>query len=147
MNCLPSPKTFLRHVVMINYAGKVYVVIRGMEILEKSFDASLQSIIWLTYIICMALGMYWYTRFWLLKRDLDDFYAETSNHPLRFVPTSVTVLLAALYYAVFSVLFYQYVNNGLAFSIWNGWCAANLLLATPLFRCYRPPARRRRRFT
>ena len=136
MPYFPSPKTFLRHVVMMNYAGKVYTVIRGIEIVSKiewTLDEFNQEVmIWIVYIACMTLGMYWYTRFWLLKKDLDRFY----ERGLCSVSPTVILICASLYYILFSVLFYRHVTDGLAFSLWNGWCAANCRRDLLVIPCY-----------
>ena len=43
-------KDFLRHFVMINYAGKVYTVIRGMELVFSGLESN-AVIIYISYII------------------------------------------------------------------------------------------------
>ena len=118
---------------MMNYAGKVYTILRGIEILH-----TLKSDTWwlfFLYAIFMTLGLYWYTRFWLLPKDLDSYY-DGPNHILHKMNISIT-LGAVVYYIIFGTLFISvYVRDelstALSFSIWNFWCAINLLLATPL---------------
>jgi hypothetical protein len=129
-----SSKDFLRHFVMINYAGKVYTVIRGMELVFSGLESN-AVIIYISYIIFMTFGMYWYTMFWL-GENLDRFYdvSQLSSHPLHnicgiSVKPGVILFSAALYYVVFAVLFFQYENY--AFSIWNVWCSVNLIMAIP----------------
>ena len=129
----PDAPFFLRHVMSMNYAGKVYSVLRGIEAaLELSFWPSLLCI---TYAVFMTLGMYWYTRFWSLEKDIDAYYTNGSTHWLQIYNIGVT-LGAALYYLVFAILFtvshqYEYHPVSLSLAIWNGWCCINLLFATP----------------
>lgn len=126
---IPDSKFFLRHVVMINYAGKVYVVLRGIEIMQTE-----DSLFWwllFVYTICMLLGMYWYTRFWLLPEDLESFY--TGNHVLRKVGTLWIIAGAATYYVTFAILFFvaYFMDKpaALSFALWNTWCWLNLEMA------------------
>ena len=60
---LPDSPFFLRHLVNMNYAGKVYSVIRGIEVAATDIN-DLNKALFITYAVFMALGMYWYTRFW-----------------------------------------------------------------------------------
>ena len=53
----PDGPFFLRHVVMMNYAGKVYSVLRGIEVAVQS-EAQLEQALFITYAVCMTLGMY-----------------------------------------------------------------------------------------
>ena len=75
---IPDSKFFLRHVVMINYGGKVYTVLRGIEMLDTNLSTDTWWLFAL-YSIFMVLGMYWYTRFWLLPNDLDAYYVLTTD--------------------------------------------------------------------
>lgn len=129
----PDGPFFLRHVVMMNYAGKVYSVLRGIEVAVQS-DAQLEQALFITYAVCMTLGMYWYTRFWLREEDLKAYYSE-EDHALTDMASSMYITLgAAIYYALFAVLFlvdYSVHTTPAAISLglWNVWCCANLLLA------------------
>jgi len=129
----PDAPFFLRHVMSMNYAGKVYSVLRGIE---AATELSLwPSMLCISYAVFMALGMYWYTRFWSLEKDIDAYYTKGSTHWLQTYNIGVT-LGAALYYLVFAILFtlsyqYEYHTVSLSLAIWNGWCCVNLLLATP----------------
>jgi hypothetical protein len=131
----PDAPFFLRHVMSMNYAGKVYAVLRGIEVATQvSFWP---SFLFITYAIFMTLGMYWYTRFWSLEKDIDAYYDSESRHYLQAYNVSVT-LGAAFYYFVFAILFtvshtYEHHPVSLSLAIWNAWCFINLLLATPLF--------------
>lgn len=129
----PDGPFFLRHVVMMNYAGKVYSVLRGIEVAVQS-DAQLEQALFITYAVCMTLGMYWYTRFWLREEDLKAYYSE-EDHALTDMASSMYITLgAAIYYALFAVFFlvdYSVHTTPAAISLglWNVWCCANLLLA------------------
>lgn len=133
----PDSPFFLRHVVAMNYAGKVYSVIRGIEIAATDID-DLNKALFISYAVFMALGMYWYTRFWSLKVDLEKYYNNDKSHALIRICKSnkIVTFFAAIYYALFCGLFtwsYVEINEpvALSFSIWNAWCCANLLLAIP----------------
>ncbi len=134
----PDAPFFLRHVMSMNYAGKVYAVLRGIEAAtEVWLEHPWPAILFITYAIFMTLGMYWYTRFWSLEKDIDAYYAAESRHYLQAYNVSVT-LGAALYYLVFAILFtvshtYEHHPVSLSLAIWNAWCCINLVLATPLF--------------
>jgi hypothetical protein len=52
----------------------------------------------------MVLGMYWYTRFWLLPNDLDAYYGN-GKHVLNKVGPIRITLGAAAYYLLFGILF------------------------------------------
>ena len=129
----PDGPFFLRHVVMMNYAGKVYSVLRGIEVAVQS-EAQLEQALFITYAVCMTLGMYWYTRFWLREEDLEAYYSE-KDHALTDMASAMYITLgAAIYYALFAVLFlvdYSVHTTPAAISLglWNVWCCANLLLA------------------
>jgi len=136
----PDSEFFLRHVVMMNYAGKVYSILRGIEVVATGLDKWNQAL-FVSYAVFMTLGMYWYTRFWLLREDVDEYYTDTTyHHCLTLKVGNIPVTLgAAFYYALFCGLFaWSYVEISepvsLSLSIWNGWCCANLLLATPLYK-------------
>ena len=138
----PSAPFFLRHVVHINYGGKVYSVLRGIEAAVETTN-EYERILLICYAIFMTLGMYWYTRFWDLPEDITEYYKEKeeSTHVLpRTVIGSLGVTLgAAMYYFLFTVLFtwsysYTYLPTSLALALWNFWCTTNLLLATPCYR-------------
>ena len=130
----PDGPFFLRHVVMMNYAGKVYSVLRGIEVAVQS-EAQLEQALFITYAVCMTLGMYWYTRFWLREEDLEAYYSE-KDHALTDMASAMYITLgAAIYYALFAVLFlvdYSVHTTPAAISLglWNVWCCANLLLAS-----------------
>ena len=135
----PDSPFFLRHVVSMNYAGKVYSVLRGIEIAASDID-DLNKALFISYAVFMALGMYWYTRFWSLKEDVEKYYNNDDDHALIRICNSnkIVTLFAALYYALFCVLFawsYVEINEpvALSFSIWNAWCCANLLFAIPWY--------------
>ena len=129
----PDGPFFLRHVVMMNYAGKVYSVLRGIEVAVQS-EAQLEQALFITYAVCMTLGMYWYTRFWLREEDLEAYYSE-KDHALTDMASAMYITLgAAIYYALFAVFFlvdYSVHTTPAAISLglWNVWCCANLLLA------------------
>ena len=131
----PDAPFFLRHVMSMNYAGKVYAVLRGIEAATEV--GYWPAVLFITYAIFMTLGMYWYTRFWSLEKDIDADYDRESGHYLQAYNISVT-LGAAFYYLVFAILFtasYMVETHptSLSLAIWNGWCCINLILATPLF--------------
>ena len=132
----PDAPFFLRHVMSINYAGKVSSVLRGIEAAtEVSYWP---AFLFITYAVFMTLGMYWYTRFWSLESDIDNYYTSPEKHWLGAYNIAVT-LGAAFYYLVFAILFVishlaEYHPTSLALAIWNGWCCINLLLATPLIK-------------
>jgi len=135
---MPNGRFFMRHVVMINYAGKVYTVIKGIEVIADQNIDSYVKIVFVFYTIFMTLGMYWYTRFWLEDEDLDRYYANETTHILiKYCNSNKCITLcAALYYVIFAVLFFAlYSINGdlpviLSFAIWNVWCAINLVFAS-----------------
>lgn len=134
---IPDSKFFLRHVVMINYGGKVYTVLRGIEMLDTNLSTDTWWLFAL-YSIFMVLGMYWYTRFWLLPNDLDAYYGN-GKHVLNKVGPFWITLGAAAYYLLFGILFAMvytrdHLSTALSFAMWNFWCFINLLLATPLFK-------------
>ena len=130
----PEAPFFLRHTVTMNMAGKVYAVLRCIE--EYSNVDDLQKGLFATYAVCMLLGMYWYTRFWL-GDNLISFYYD-SDHALN--KWQIPVLIgAAIYYVIFGSLFaaaYSAGSNGVALSLclWNFWCAVNLCLSIPLYQ-------------
>lgn len=135
---LPHAPFFLNHVVHINYGGKVYAVLRGIEVAVES-DTATERALFLIYAFCMLIGQYWYTKFWLDKEDINNYYDRNSNHVLakRAGPICIT-LSAAMFYLLFAILFilaYNAYDTGVALSLafWNLWCFLNLLLATPLF--------------
>ena len=73
----PDAPFFLRHVMSMNYAGKVYAVLRGIEVATQvSFWP---SFLFITYAIFMTFGMYWYTRFWSLEKDIDAYLLLPTN--------------------------------------------------------------------
>ena len=57
----PDNEFFLRHLVTMNAAGKVYTVLRSIEVYT---EVERLLPLYATYAVCMTLGMYWYTRFW-----------------------------------------------------------------------------------
>lgn len=127
----PDQKFFLRHVVQMNYAGKVYTVLRGIEVAHDM--TGWNQALFICYAVFMTLGMFWYTRFWLLPKDLDDYYRE-SNHVLRKVGNKCITFGAAMYYLVFCILFsvsYGFTDHpvALSFSLWNAWCCILLIIA------------------
>lgn len=127
----PNKKFFLRHVVQMNYAGKVYTVLRGIEVAHDT--TGWNQALFVCYAVFMTLGMFWYTRFWLLPRDLDDYYRE-SDHVLRTVGNMYITFGAAVYYLVFCILFsisYTSIDHpvSLSLAIWNAWCCILLILA------------------
>ena len=134
---LPACDFFLQHTVMMNYAGKVYTVLRSIEII---YDQKPAWELYLVYAICMTLGMYWYTRFWLQVADIKEYYKprEETTHALAKISAFWVTLGAVCYYILFGVLFLLTALDhqnavACAFAFWNGWCAVNLLLATPFF--------------
>ena len=135
----PDAKFFLRHVVMMNYGGKVYSVLRGIEVAAGDIDP-LNRALFICYCVFMTLGMYWYTRFWLNEDDLDAYYKDDSNHFLTKNIGNVLITLgAAMYYAIFCGLFtWSYIEIShpvsISLAIWNAWCCINLLLATPFIK-------------
>lgn len=129
---IPDSSFFLRHVVNINYAGKVFVVLRAVELLQQVSNTWYWSLL-MTYGICMLLGMYWYTRFWHKTQDLTSFYTSESSHALnRFGPKQI-LFGASMFYLLFVVLFFIAYGTGedtaLVFGAWNTWCWLNLLMA------------------
>ena len=138
----PSAPFFLQHTVMMNYGGKVYSVLRGIEASVET-NNDYERVLLLTYAVFMVLGMYWYTRFWLNSNDLKQYYeiSSSSSHYLTksFLGSIGVTIGAALYYLIFTVLFtwsYSVTNlpTSLALAVWNFWCSANLVLATPCWR-------------
>ena len=133
---IPDAKFFPRHTVMMNYGGKVYTILRGIELLDTNLKSDTWWLFFL-YAVFMTLGLYWYTRFWLLPEDIDSYY-QGQMHILYRISNIAITLGAAMYYVIFGVLFFlvyqrDVISSALSFSLWNFWCAANLLLATPLF--------------
>ena len=134
---IPHSEFFLQHTVMMNYAGKVYTVLRSIEII---YQQTRYWELYLLYAICMTLGMYWYTRFWLNPDDIKQYYEsrQYTRHALAKISALWITLGAACYYILFGVLFLLVCMNqedavACAFAVWNAWCAINLLLATPFF--------------
>ena len=133
---IPDAKFFLRHTVMMNYGGKVYTILRGIELLDTNLKSDTWWLFFL-YAVFMTLGLYWYTRCWLLPEDIDSYY-QGQMHILYRISNIAITLGAAMYYVIFGVLFFMVyqrdvISSALSFSLWNFWCAANLLLATPFF--------------
>lgn len=135
----PEAPFFLQHVVMMNYGGKVYSVLRGIEAAVETKN-DYERALFICYAVFMTLGMYWYTRFWLLPEDIKQYYEakKKSTHYLTrsFLGSFGVTLGAAFYYIIFCVLFtLSYTNTklptSLALAIWNFWCSVNLILATP----------------
>jgi hypothetical protein len=122
---------------MMNYGGKVYSVLRGIEVAAGDIDP-LNRALFVSYSVFMALGMYWYTRFWL--DDLDTYYDDRSNHYLTKTIGNIPITLgAAMYYAIFCGLFaWSYIEIShpvsMSLAIWNAWCCINLLFATPFHK-------------
>ena len=140
---LPNAPFFLKHVVMINYAGKTFCVVRGIEIALES-DNFWERGLFVTYALFMLLGQYWYTKFWLHKKDIESYYYDKTKHVLARTSTFYITLGAALYYWFFAILFFwdysQYgTSSACSFGLWNVWCCCNLLLATPCFSKQSPP--------
>lgn len=138
---MPTAPYFLRHVVHINYAGKAYSVLRGIEAAAETTN-EYERILLICYAVFMLLGMYWYTRFWDLPEDLQEYYKKKgdSKHYLTntFLGNIGITLGAATYYLIFTVLFtwsysYTYLPTSLALACWNFWCTTNLILATPFY--------------
>lgn len=137
---LPYAPFFLKHTVMMNYGGKVYTVLRGIEVILES-ESFFEQTLFFIYAICMLLGMYWYTRFWLNDEDIDEYYRDKSEstHVLTKISNYTITVGAALYYVFFAIMFgWNYAENqtsaAFSFCLWNIWCALNLLLATPCFK-------------
>ena len=98
-------------------------------------EAQLEQALFITYAVCMTLGMYWYTRFWLREEDLEAYYSEKDHALTDMAPSMYITLGAAIYYALFAVLFlvdYSVHTTPVAISLglWNVWCCANLVLAS-----------------
>ena len=74
----PEAPFFLQHVVMMNYGGKVYSVLRGIEAAVETKN-DYERVLLICYAAFMTLGMYWYTRFWLLPKDLVEYYKEKGS--------------------------------------------------------------------
>ena len=131
---LPGSTFFLRHVVMMNYGGKVYCVLKCIEMTAASNDPYVSWVCTL-YAVFMTLGMYWYTRYWHLPQDIQAFYGnDADRHVLNRFSTNFIILGATFYYSIFATLFGIMYNNtnissSLSICIWNVWCALNLLLA------------------
>ncbi len=126
----PTRDFFLKHLVCINYSGKVYAVLRGIEMAAQT--EGLHQALYITYAVCMLLGMFWYTRFWI-GEDLERFY-NSKNHILHRFGVTTILSGATIYYLVFATLFtVAYSDNSegtaLALALWNYWCAVLLLLA------------------
>ena len=137
---LPYAPFFLKHTVMMNYGGKVYTVLRGIEVILES-ESFFEQPLFFIYAVCMTLGMYWYTRFWLNDDDIDEYYRDKSQttHVLGKISNFTITLGAVLYYGFFAIMFgWNYAENNtsaaFSFCLWNIWCALNLLLATPCFK-------------
>jgi hypothetical protein len=138
----PDSPFFLRHATNINYAGKVYTVIRGIEYAAEPGIVVFDQVLFLSYALFMLLGCFWYTRFWSLLGDIDNYYdKENPNHVLSTSIGSVWITLgASIYYLIFAILFgISYVQPGsqsvsLSFSIWNLFCFIIFMLAVPFKR-------------
>lgn len=138
---LPDAPFFLRHTVSMNYGGKVYAVLRGIEVASSTTDDAERALL-IVYAICMLLGMYWYTRFWQKPEDIESYYAfsnENSEHVLNRCSNIGITLAAAVYYLLFAILFGLSYNTTttptcLALSLWNAWCCVNLLFAMPIYK-------------
>ena len=129
----PERDFFLKHLVITNYAGKVYSVLRGIEVVSEV--EGVHKVLYITYAVCMALGMFWYTRFWL-GDDIDRFYSPSPLQPHALKKFGVRLILsgAAVYYLIFGVLFgisfsVNEHRTALSLTIWNFWCFLQLLLA------------------
>ena len=129
----PPRDFFLKHLVCINYGGKVYAVLRGIEVAAEV--EGLHRGLYITYAVCMLLGMFWYTRFWT-GEDLQTFYSTSvlQKHALKDIGVAYILSGATLYYLIFGMLFtVAYADNShataLALSLWNYWCALLLVLA------------------
>jgi hypothetical protein len=132
---IPDSPFFLRHVVAINYGGKIYSVLRGVEV-ALTTDDTVEQILLILYAVFMVLGTYWYTRFWQKDEDIESYYTDGSAHILSQCSNIAITLGAACYYLIFAILFglsYNSTKTPTCFSLalWNAWCCANLLLATP----------------
>ena len=130
----PDNEFFLRHLVTMNAAGKVYTVLRSIEVYTEV--DGLHKPLYATYAVCMTLGMYWYTRFWQ-GDGIADFYYDR-NHVLNKCKIAV-IIGACMYYGIFAALFlWAYSDNqnaaALSMGLWNIWCFVQLLLACP-FDC------------
>ena len=126
----PERDFFLKHLVCINYSGKVYAILRGIEMAAQT--EGLHQALYITYAVCMLLGTFWYTRFWI-GDDLDLFY-KSRNHILHTFGVTGILLGATIYYFTFGILFTLAYNDNsygtaLALALWNYWCAILLLLA------------------
>lgn len=132
---LPGAPFFLRHTVMMNYGGKVYCVLKSIEMLQDVEVGSFPYNIFLLYVIFMTLGMYWYTRYWHLPRDIQAYYSnDKTQHVLLNFGQGFITLGAVIYYIIFATLFFISFNQtnlsgAISIAIWNVWCALNLLLA------------------
>jgi len=128
-----DPAFFIRHVVSMNFAGKVYSVLRGVEIAANSTTGTVNRILFIVYAVCMCLGMYWYTRFWSLESDVDSFYNGSDEHCLS-KNSKLIIVGAAAFYMLFGILFaisYGLTNEpaSLAFSFWSLFCFLNIVPA------------------
>ena len=130
-NDFPDASFFLRHTVMMNYGGKVYCVLKCIEMMNDVPIGSFSYMVFLLYAICMTLGMYWYTRYWHLPQDIQAYYSgEKSKHVLLTFGQGPITLSAVIYYIIFAILFFLCDTKGtISIGIWNIWCALNLLLA------------------
>ena len=127
----PNEDFFLRHLVTMNAAGKVYTVLRGIEAYTEV--EGLHKLLYATYAVCMTLGMYWYTRFWQ-GDDLLKFYNDPMHVLHKWQRT--VVFGAGVYYVIFAALFlWAYSDNqhatALSIGLWNIWCFVQLLFAYP----------------
>lgn len=134
-NDFPGAQFFLRHTVMMNYGGKVYTVLKCIEMLSDVEIGSFPYIVFFLYAICMTLGMYWYTRYWHLPQDVQTYYSGDKNkHVLLYFGQGPITLGATVYYILFAIMFFQCIqqtnlSGTISICIWNIWCAINLLLA------------------
>ena len=132
---IPGAPFFLRHTVMMNYGGKVYSVLKCIEMLADVDIGSFAYVVFFLYAICMTLGMYWYTRYWHLPQDIQAYYSnDKSQHTLLNFGQGLITLGAVIYYIIFAILFFICVgqtnlSGAISIGIWNVWCALNLLLA------------------
>lgn len=141
----PPGAFFLQYLVSVNYAGKVYCVLKCVEELADGCLPPWVKVIYSFFLACMLLGTYWYTRFWPDRATIDTFLveerkpeknAEKKDHGLHFkiLSSRSILLLAMFFYLMFAVLFFCVfavcnITSSLVFGVWCAWCALNLALS------------------
>jgi len=137
----------LKHAVSINYAGKTVLVLFGVGVAASPGASPLLRGVSAVNAMLMALGQYWFSIWWDGEARVQAFVDPVTNeahslHCMGRCPGAL-LLIAAFYYATFSLLFSIavflddstddiYYVYAVGASVWHGWCGAILLLSSLL---------------